>query len=177
VAARIRVLAAEDLGLQPVEQVRHFSQSTLAEALRAKVVVLSNSKVTSLTNESFTESRQVLSLRATESQLLDLLRNLASSNSVLRVQSLSLRPTADHSRLQASMAIAANYRRPAAGPSPESDAAQAEYRVLTQRRHLRQAALACYNLTKSTVPAAWQLDSLKSTTKEEKTERPRSGQH
>jgi hypothetical protein len=160
VAARIRVLAAEDLGLQPVDQACHFSQSTLAEALRAKVVVLSNSKVTSLTNESFTESRQVLSLQATESQLLDFLRNLAASNSALRVQSLSLRPSPDHSRLLANVAIAANYRRPALGPMHESDVVQAEYQVLIQRRHLRQAALDCYNLAKSTLPAAWQLDSL-----------------
>jgi hypothetical protein len=160
VAERIRVLAAEDLGLQPVEQARQFSQSTLAEALRAKVLVLSNSKVTSLTNESFTESRQVLSLQATESQLLEFLGNLASSNSALRVQSLALRPTPDHSRLAADIAIVANYRRPAPGPSPESDAAQTEYRVLAERRHLRQAALACYTLTKSTLPPSWQFDSL-----------------
>jgi hypothetical protein len=160
VAARIRVLAAEDLGLQPVAQAGHFSQSTFAEALRAKLLVLSNSKVTSLTNESFTESRQVLSLQATESQLLDFLRNLAASNSALRVESLALRPSPDYSRLQVNMAIVANYRRPAPGPSPESDAAQTEYRVLAECRHLRQAALDCYNLTKSTLPPAWQLDSL-----------------
>jgi hypothetical protein len=159
-AARIRVLAAEDLGLQPAEQAGHFSQSTFEEALRAKLMVLSNSKVTSLTNGSFTESRQVLSLQATESQLLDFLGNLAASNSALRVQPLALRPTPDHSRLRADVAIVANYRRPAPGPSPESDAAQTEYRVLAERRHLRQAALDCYDLTKSILPPAWQLDSL-----------------
>jgi hypothetical protein len=124
-------------------------------------MVMSTSKVSSRTNQSFTELQQNLALEATELQLLDFLRNVAASNSPLRVQSLSLSTTPDRSRLHASVAITGDYRLPAAGQSREPDAAETEYLVLSQRRHLRQAALDCYNLTKSTLPSGWQLDSLK----------------
>ncbi len=158
-AERIRVLAAEDPGLLPVSDAGHFPQSILAEAFSAKLVLLSSSKVTSLTNAFFTESRQVLNLEATEPQLLHFLGKIAASNSPLRVQSLSLRPTPDQSRLRANMVMVADYRLPAPGSTPDSDAAQAEYLVLSRRRHLRQAALDCYNQTKSTLPPGWQLET------------------
>jgi hypothetical protein len=159
-AERIRVLGAEDLGLLPMDQSRRFSSSILTETSSAGLVVLSTSRVTSRTNGYFTEMRQNLALDATEPQLLDFLRNVAASNSALRVQSLALHPTPDRSRLRSSMAMVGGYRLPAAGPSPEPEAAQLEYLVLSQRRHLRQAALDCYNLTKSTLPPGWQFDSL-----------------
>jgi hypothetical protein len=159
-AERIRVLSAEDPGLLPVDQSRRFSSSILTETSSAGLVVMSTSKVTSRTNGDFTELRQNLSLEETEPQLLGFLRNVAASNSVLRVQSLALHPTADRSRLRSSMAIVGAYRLPAAGPSSEPGAAQIEYLVLNQRRHLRMAALECYNLTKSTLPPGWQFDSL-----------------
>jgi hypothetical protein len=157
---RIRVLSAEDLGLLPIDQSRRFSSGIMTETSRAGLLLRSTSRVTSRTNGYFTELRQNLSLEATEPQLLDFLRNVATSNSVFRVQSLSLRPTPDRTRLGASMAIAGDYRLPDAGPAPDPAAAQLEYQVLSQRRHLRQAALDCYNVTKSTLPPGWQLDSL-----------------
>ena len=121
---------------------------------------MSTSKVTLRTNQLFTELRQNLAIEATEPQLLDFLGSVASSNSTLRVQSLSLRPTADRSRLQANMAISGVYRVPSAGQSQGTGAAQSEFLVLSQRRQLRQAALDCYNLTKSTLPPGWKLDGL-----------------
>jgi len=160
VAERIRVLGAEEPGVLPIEQSRRFSAGILAETSRAGLIVMSTSRVTSRTNGYFKELRQNLAFEATERQLLDFLRNVAASNSALRVQSLSLHLTPDRSRLCASMAIAGAYRLPAAGPSSEPAAAQLEYAVLSERHHLRQAALDCYNLTQSTLPPSWQLDSL-----------------
>ena len=160
-AERIRVLGAEDAGLVMIDQARPFSSSIFTEASKAGLMVMSTSKVTSSTNGSFTELKQNLTLEATEPQLLDFLRNVAASNSPLRVRSLSVRPTPDRSRLQASVAIAGDYRLPVAAQSREPDAAETEYLVLSQRRHLRQAALDCYNLTKSTLPSGWQLEGLR----------------
>ena len=158
-AERIRVLGAEDPGLLPIDQAPRFSSSVLTETTSAGLTVTSISKVTSRTNGSFTALRQNLALEATGPQLLDFLRNIAATNSALRVQSLALHPTPDGSRLRVNMAIAGDYRLPAPGQSREPDTAQSEYQVLSQRRHLREAALDCYNLTKSTLPANWQLDS------------------
>jgi hypothetical protein len=62
--------------------------------------------------------------------------------------------------LQAIVVITGDYRLPAGEQPRETDGAQIEYHVLSQRRHLRQAALDCYNVTKSTLPAGWQLDNL-----------------
>ena len=159
-AERIRVLEAEDPGLLPIEQAGRFSPGIFSEVMSAKVAVVSTSRVMSRTNGPFTELRQNVALEATEAQLLDFLGNVAASNWTFRVQSLSLRPTPDGSRLRAIVAITGDYRLPAAGESQEAAAAAREYLVLSQRRHLRQAALDCYNLTKSTLPAGWTLDSL-----------------
>jgi hypothetical protein len=159
-AERIRVLGAEDLGLLPIDQARPFASCVLTEASSAGLAVMSMSRVTSRTNGSFIKLGQTLALEATERQLVDFLGTVAASKSALRVQSLSLRPTPDRSRLRASMAIIGDYRLPASGQSQEPTAAQIEDLVLSQRRHLRRAALDCYNLTKSTLPPGCELDSL-----------------
>jgi len=159
-AERIRGLGSEDPGLLPLDQAPRFSSSVLTEATGAELTVMSISKVTSRTNGSFTELRQNVALEATEPQLINFLRNIAATNSALRVQSLAVHPTPDRSRLRVSMTIVGDYRLPAAGQSREPAAAQLEHLVLGQRRHLREAALDCYNLTKSTLPPTWQLDSL-----------------
>jgi hypothetical protein len=159
-ADRIQVSGTEDAGLVSIDQARPFSSSILTEAQRAGLMVMSTAKVRSRTNQPFTELQQTLALEAAEPQLLDFLRNIAASNSPLRIQSLSVRATLDRSRLQASVAIAGDYRPAAGEQSREPDATQTEYLVMSKRRHLRQAALDCYNLTKSTLPSGWQLDSL-----------------
>jgi hypothetical protein len=151
-AERIPVLGAE----APIR----FCRSIMMEAGSAGVAVRSTSRLTSRTNGPFTELRQNLALEAPEAQLLNFLGNVAASNSTLRVQSLSLHPAPDRSRLSANVAITDDYRLPAAEQSEEAAAPTSEYLLLSQRRHLRQAALDCYNLTKSTLPAGWELDSL-----------------
>ena len=139
----------------------YFSANILAEASMAGLIVMSTSKVSSRTNQPFTALQQNLTLEATEPQLLHFFRSIAAANSPLRIQSLAVRPTPDRSRLLISMAIlGGDYRLPADGQSREPNFAQTEYLVLSQRRHLRQAALDCYTLTKSTLPSSWQLENL-----------------
>src|SRR4051812_42716474 len=159
-AERTGTSGGQDLGLLAIDHARSFSSNVLAEATTSGLMVMSISKVISRTNAFFAESRQNLALEAAEPQLVDFLQNLAASNSALRVQSLSLHQTPDRSRLRASMTIKGDYRVPAARQSQEPAAAQIEQLVLSQRRHLRRAALDCYNLTKSALPPGWKLDSL-----------------
>jgi hypothetical protein len=158
-AERIRVLGAEDPGLPPIDQAHAFSSSIASEAANAGLTLMRTTRVESRTNASLIELRQNLVVEATEPQILEFLRNLAASNSTLRAQSLSLHPTPDRSRLQASIAITGDYRLPATGQSQGPAAAQVEYLVLSQRRQLRQAALDCHKLTKSTLPPGWNLDN------------------
>jgi len=155
-AQRLQVLGAEDARLAPIGQARPFSSSILAEAATAGLTVMATSKVSSRTNQFFAELQQKLALEATEAQLLDFLQKVSATNASLRVQTLRVCSTPDRSHLQVNMAIAGYYRLPAAGQPP--DAAQTEYLVLSQRRHLRYAALDCYTLTKSLLPSGWQLD-------------------
>jgi hypothetical protein len=159
-AERLRVLGAEDHGLRPIAQARQFSSIIFTEASSAGLLVLSCSKVTSQTNGSFIELQQTLAVESTEQHLLNFLGNVAASNSALRVQSLALHPTPDRSRLAANIAIAGHYRLPPEGQSSDPDAARMEYLVLSQRQHLRQAALDCYNVAKATLPPGWNLESL-----------------
>src|SRR5262245_32700707 len=159
-AERIRVLEAADHGLLPIAKARQFNSSIFEEAMNAGLVVNMCSKVTSRTNESFAELRQTLAVESTEPQLLDFLGNIAASNSPLRIVSFSLRHSPDRSRMLANMVIAGDYRLAVARQSTHSEAAQAEFRVLSQRHYLRQAALDSYRLTKSTLRPGWSLEGI-----------------
>ena len=151
----------EGPGVLPVEQTQTLSSRIFGEASKAGLTVMSTSKITSRTNSSFIEMRQNLALEATEPQLLVFLENVAATNSPLCVQSFSLRPAPDRSRLNVNMVVSGDYRLPGAGQPSEPDTAQVEYRVVSQRRHLRETALDCYKLLTATLPSGWQLDSLK----------------
>jgi len=115
-AERVRVLAAEDPGVQPENQADHFPREIAAQAAQAQVALLSVSRVTSQTNGFVLERRQTLALEATRPQLLNFLRSLAESNSVLRVGDLSVRPNPDRTRLAANVVVVGHYRlHPAEG--------------------------------------------------------------
>ena len=162
-AERIRVLEAEEHGLQPIGPPHLFGASIFAETAKAGLVVKSCSKVSSKTNGALAELRQSLAVESTERQLLDFLGNLAATNSSLRAQSLSLRPTPDRTRLVATLAIAGVYRLAAKDQTSQvkdADVALGEFLVLSRRHQLRRAALDCYNVVKSTLPPGWDLDSL-----------------
>jgi hypothetical protein len=120
---------------------------------------MSYSSVISRTNTTFGQVAQNLSFEATEPQLLNFLRNLAASNSTLRVRSVAFRPAPDRSHLRGAITITGVYHSTATEQSQKPAAAQAEYQILNERRQLRRAALDCYELTKSTLPPGWTLDS------------------
>ncbi len=159
-AERVHVLAEEDPGFLPEDQADRFSRGIMAQAAAAQVAVLSTSRATSQTNAWVWEKRQMLALEATGPQLLNFLRNLADSNSVLRVQDLSLQLNPDRTRLKASVVVVGHYRLQPSGGPQRPELLETEYQVLNGRRHLRYAALDCYTLATEDLPASWMLEAL-----------------
>jgi hypothetical protein len=159
-AERTKEPEREGAGVLPGDQADRFPALIFSEAARAGLTIMSSSKVTTQTNGSFRERRLLLSLEATEPQFVDFLRNVAASNSTLRVQSLSLRPNPERTLLRVNVAITGYYRQEAGGSAPGPDSVQAEGLVVSHRRHLRQAALDCYAATKAALAPGWTLESL-----------------
>ncbi len=159
-AERVRVLAAEDPGVQPEYQADRFPNEIAAQAAQAPVALRSVSRVTSQTNGFVLERRQTLALEATRPQFLKFLRSLAESNSVLRVRDLSARPNPDRTRLVANVVVVGHYRLQLSGGPQTPELLETDYQVLNERRHLRYAALDCYTLATEDLPESWTLEAL-----------------
>lgn len=159
-AERIQVLVAEDPGILPEHQADQFPGAIFVPAAAAQVAILSGSRVTSQTNALVCEKRQTLALEATRPQLMDFLRSLTESNSVLRVRDLALRPNPDRTRLAANVVVVGHYRLQPSGEAQTPELLETDYEVLNGRRHLRYAALDCYILATEGLPAGWTLESL-----------------
>ena len=159
-AERVRALAAGDPGVQPANQADHFPREIGAQAAQAQVALLSASRVTSQTNGFVLETRRTLALEAERPQLLNFLRNLAESNSVLRVRDLSVRPNPDGTRLAANVMVVDHYRLQPSGDPQTPELLEADNQALNEHRHLRYAALDCYTLATENLPASWMLEAL-----------------
>ena len=159
-AERIQVLASEDPGVLPEDQADRFPNAIMSQAAAAHVAILSTSRVTSQTNALVCEKQQTLALEATGPQLLNFLRSLAESNSVLRVRDLSLRPNPDRTRLAANLMVVGHYRLKPSGEAQTPELLETDYQVLNGRRHLRYAALDCYIVATKGLPASWTLEAL-----------------
>jgi hypothetical protein len=106
------------------------------------------------------ERRQTLALEATAPQLLNFLRRLAESNSVLRVRDLSVRPNPERTRFEASVKVVGHYHLQPNGGAQTPELLETGYQVLNGRRHLRCAALDCYTVATEGLPASWSLEAL-----------------
>ncbi len=158
--AQVRALEGEGAGILPADQAKGFAATIFNEAGHAGLQITAAGRTTSHTNAFFIERAQSLSLQAREPQLLDFLRNIASSNSPLRVRALSLRPNAERQSLLVSLTVVGTYRLQPTGTSQAKESSEAEYLVLNERRTLRHAALDCYTAAKKNLPTGWTLESL-----------------
>ena len=159
-AERIQLLVAEDPGILPQDQADRFARAIFAQAAAAQVAVVSASRVNSQTNSLVCEKRQTLALEATKPQLLNFLRSLAESNSVLRVRDMAMRPNPDRTRLVANVVVIGNYRLQPSVKAQSPELLETDYKLLKERRHLRYAALDCYILVTEGLPTGWMLESL-----------------
>jgi serine/threonine protein kinase len=149
-----------EAGVAPEDQAALFPNAVAEAAFDAEVAIREATRITSQTNAFICERRQSLSLGATRPQLLNFLRNLAESNSVLRVRDLSLRPDPDRTRLTANVVVVGHYRSQHRGGPRTPELPETDYLVLNGRRHLRYTGLDCYTLATEDLPVSWTLDEL-----------------
>lgn len=120
---QVRTLETEGLAVPPEEQAFQFNNAINAQAGQSGVRIMSNGRLTTSTNQFFIEKSQSISIQSGEAQLVDFLYNLGSSNSLIRVRDLDVRPEPNHHELVANVKLVASYQkkvpaRSATGSSP-----------------------------------------------------------
>ncbi len=131
----VRALEDEGLAVPQEEQSLHFASAIQSQAAQSRVSIISNSKISTRTNQFFLESTQGISVQGGEEQLVNFLYSLGAGNSLIRVRDLSLHPDAPRQQLAANVKLVASYQKkvtakaaPAttpARPSPRSQTAAA----------------------------------------------------
>ena len=108
-----QIRALEGQGGQAVpqdDQANHFANAIQAQAAQSKVNITQISHTTYKTNQFFLELSQTLNVQSPEPQLVDFLYNLGSSNSLIRVQDMGLRPDPPRQQLVANVKVVASYQ-------------------------------------------------------------------
>lgn len=113
VSNQVRKLEGEGLSVPPEEQSVQFLRAIQTEAARSQVNILSSGRQTERTNQFFLELSQTFNLQSSEGPLVDFLFNLGSSNSLLRVRDMTLRPDPPHQQLNAGVKLVSNYQKKA----------------------------------------------------------------
>ena len=122
--AAIKRLQPEDgSGVLPEDQAIQIEYFYRARATENNVLIQSNTRMTPHTTDPFFQEEELgLSMLAKESNLVNFLFSLGSSNSMVRVRAMSLRPDQPHHQLDANITIVASYLKK---PQPQSPAAKA----------------------------------------------------
>lgn len=107
-------------GSVPAEdQMEQFSTYVQNVANLYSVYILNNSQPHTYTNSPFFIDREMsLTVLAKEESLVNFLYALGSSNSVMRVKAMSVRPDGPHEQLSANVTILASYQKKAPAPAP-----------------------------------------------------------
>ncbi len=101
---------------QAIDLIRFYS----SRAIDNNVLVQNNSGVKTTTNTFFLDQEMTLSVMAREKGLVSFLYSLGSSNSMVRIKNMSLRPDQSHQQLSASITMVASYQKkvPAKSSTP-----------------------------------------------------------
>jgi len=116
--ANIASLENSGLAVPPENQAVEFSRTILAQQAQSGVSITTAQKPTTRTNEFFLELTERISVQSAEPQLVDFLYNLGSSNSLIRVRDLGLRPDAPRYQLSANVTLVASYQKNPARTAP-----------------------------------------------------------
>ncbi len=114
----IASLENSGLAVPPENQAVEFSRTILAQQAQSAVSITTAQKPTTRTNEFFLELTERISVQSAEPQLVDFLYNLGSSNSLIRVRDLGLRPDAPRYQLSANVTLVASYQKNPARTAP-----------------------------------------------------------
>ena len=102
---------ASAMSMPAEEQSFQFANAIQAQAGQSKVEMLSNGKISTVTNQFFLEKSQPISVQAGEEQLVDFLFSLGSGGSLIRVRDLGLRPDPPRQKLVATVKLVASYQK------------------------------------------------------------------
>jgi len=112
---RLKVLEGQGSAVAPSEQSLDLIRSIQTQAAQSGVTINANTEVqttgTTRTNEFFEEKARLINVITGEKELVDFLVSLASTNSMIRVRSMNLRPDSSQMRLQGSITLVASYQR------------------------------------------------------------------
>ena len=112
---RLKELEGQGSAVAPSEQSLDLIRSIQNQAAQNGVTINANTEVqttgTTRTNEFFEEKARLINVVTGEKELVDFLVSLASTNSMIRVRSMNLRPDSSQMRLQGSITLVASYQR------------------------------------------------------------------
>jgi len=116
----IRRLQPEDsTGVLPEDQAIQIEYFYHARAAENNVMIQANTRMTSHSSDPFFQEEELgLTLLAKEGNLVNFLFSLGSSNSLVRVRAMSLRPDQPRHQLDANITIVASYLKKQQAQSP-----------------------------------------------------------
>ncbi len=124
-AGKVREMEREGANVPLEEQVRHFANTIDAQAGRSGVNMIQGGRTTTTTNQFFIEQSRSIGVQSPEQPLVDFLYNLGSSNSLIRVRDLNLRPDPPRQQIFANVTLIASYQKAAAKPAAPAGATPA----------------------------------------------------
>lgn len=143
--ARLKELEGQGSSVAPTEQSLDLIRSIQNLAAQHGVGIIANTEVqtagSSKTNAFFEEKARLVNVVTGEKELVDFLISLASTNSMIRVRSMNLRPDPSQMRLQGSITLVASYQRSRPKPA-DSPATTVKKPATTTRPGAATPALA-----------------------------------
>jgi len=150
----VRELEGEGQNVPPDDQIIHFQNGIQSQAIASGVVIQSQVKPHSQTNQFFIEQIQSINLQGKEPQLVDFLFKLGAPPSLIRVRDLTLHADPSHTLLQAGIKLVASYQKKqtAAAPQPAPQKSAPLEKKSTMRINPNTASTNQGTGTKSGVP-------------------------
>jgi hypothetical protein len=111
--AEIKKMEGDALSIPQEDQSVQFLRTVQTHATQSQIGITGTSKQQAKTNQFFLELSQTFTLQAGEQQLVDFLYNLGSSNSLIRVREMTLRPDQPRQALNATVKLVASYQKKA----------------------------------------------------------------
>lgn len=109
---QIRALSADGYKVPAEDQSLHFATEVQTKAALCGINLSSFGHVAERTNNPFFVEKSItVTATAKEQQLVDFLYDLGSSNSMIRVRDLALRPDAARQQLNAQIKLVASYQK------------------------------------------------------------------
>lgn len=108
---RVRELEKDNPGAARDDQSVELLRAVQSTAGRCGVNIMNVGKVTTKTNDYFLEQSLGITVQAREEQLVKFLYELGTSDSIIRVRALSLRPDPPRMQLGGNVTLVASYQR------------------------------------------------------------------